>query len=63
MLILGRCIGQKIVINGDLILTILQVNHKSHGLEIELGFEGCKDKYIIDREELHERKQKGLKND
>ena len=57
MLILGRFKGQKIVINGDLIITITGYNEKRTGLEVLLGFEGDLNKYIIDREEIHEKKR------
>lgn len=63
ILILGRFIGQRIIVNDDLIITIHEVTDKAEGMEVELSFHGPKEKYLIDREEVHNRRKKGLKHD
>ena len=56
MLILARYEGQKIVVNGDLIIGIHAIDCGKK--EIKLSFDAPPE-YIIDRQEIHERKLRG----
>ena len=54
MLILGRKLGEEIIINEDLIIKVTFIDY---GYRIvKLGFEADKAKYVIDRYEIFERK-------
>ncbi len=55
MLILGRKVGQKIIINEDLIIKVVYVDYKYN--YIKLGFDAAKEDYLIDRYEIFELKQ------
>ena len=54
MLILGRKLGEEIIINEDLIIKVTFIDY--HFRMVKLGFEADKTKYIIDRFEIYERK-------
>ena len=57
MLILGRFRGQKIVINGELTISIQGFREKPTGIEVQLGFDGSVEKYLVDREEIYNKKR------
>jgi sRNA-binding carbon storage regulator CsrA len=61
MLILGRRVNEKIIINGDLIITISEFSNFKK--TIKLSFEDPNKKYVIDRLEIHHKKLKGKKTD
>ena len=54
MLILGRKLGEEIIINGDLIIKVTFIDYGYR--MVKLGFEADKAKYVIDRYEIFERK-------
>jgi len=54
MLVLTRSKGRRVVINGELVITVIDVD--KFGC-VRLGFTGP-ESYIIDREEIHARKIK-----
>ena len=54
MLILGRKLGQEIIINEDLIIKVVFIEYNLR--MVKLGFEADKAKYMIDRYEIFERK-------
>jgi carbon storage regulator len=56
MLILTRRIGETIVINGNIRVTVLGVK----GAQVRVGIEAPAD-MPVDREEIHERKQQEKK--
>ena len=58
MLVLSRRIGQTIIIDGDIRITVLGVN----GNQVRLGCD-APDDVIIDREEIHQRKLAEEKDD
>lgn len=61
MLVLGRKLHEKIIINGELIITITQLTQDNK--MIKLSFEDPNKKYVIDRMEVHHKKLKGKKPD
>ncbi len=61
MLVLGRRLREKIIINGELIITITQLCQDNK--MIKLSFEDPNKKYVIDRLEIHHKKLKGKKTD
>jgi len=54
MLVLGRKLGQRIIINEELIIEVTFIA-SGNGF-VKLGFEADKAKYVIDRFEIYERK-------
>ena len=52
MLVLGRKINQQIIINEELIIMVTDVSYNF----VKLGFIGPKDKFLIDRYEIYEKK-------
>ena len=54
-LTIGRKEGQKIVVNDDLVIEIVHIDNR-YGC-VKISFEGDKDKYTIDRYEIHLKKQ------
>jgi len=57
MLVLGRHVDQRIIINDDLIIIVTDVC-KNTGF-VKLGFEANKLKYRIDRQEIHMKRLRG----
>ena len=55
MLVLGRKIGEKIVIGNDITVTVVEIK----GGRVKLGFEGPKD-IPINRAEVHQRMEHEL---
>lgn len=53
MLVLSRRVDQKIMITGNIVITIIEIR----GDKVRLGFEAPKE-IIIDRHEIYLRKQK-----
>ena len=54
MLILSRKLWQEIIINEDLIVKVVYIDYNLK--QIKLGFEASKEKCVIDRYEIYERK-------
>lgn len=52
MLVLSRNLGEKLVINDDLIITIEKVYLMNGRYQVHLSFDGAKEKYQIVRAEL-----------
>lgn len=52
MLVLSRNISEKIVINGDITITVLGIN----GGQVRVGIDAPKS-ITVDRQEIYERKQ------
>lgn len=54
MLILTRRAFQKIIVNEDLIIEVVSID--IYRMQVKLGFEADRDKYLVDRYEIFERK-------
>jgi carbon storage regulator CsrA len=52
MLVLSRNLGEKLVINDDLIITIVKVHLMNGRYQVHMSFDGTKEKYHIVRSEL-----------
>lgn len=58
MLVLSRQVNERIVINGNIIVTVVGVRSKDGNVRVRLGIEAPKE-ITIDREEIHDGKVKG----
>jgi len=56
MLVLGRNVGEKIIVNEDLIIYVSSITNRNGRMQVKLAFESSKEKYIVDRYEIFERK-------